>query len=1007
MRPGESEHRDQQDRIVVKSNSGNAQQEILIVDDSATSLTWATAVLQRAGYRVRQATDGLEALQAMAAQPPDLILLDILLPDVDGFEITRRMKQDVTLSSIPIILLTTLADVENRVKGLRLGASDFLTKPPEEDELLARVELHLRLRRNQEELQAEKAKIELLYRISRELSAELDLDTLLSRILELTIDSIAATAGSIVLLNEQGGALRHISSRRETGAKITQSVWDQVLQDGLAGWVIRNREAANLHDTRQDPRWVTIEGAYSETRSALAVPLLHENRAIGVLTLTHEEPARFTATHLDLLGSIASQGAIVAEKARFYQMEQFQSRQLRLVNRVGHQVTSILDPKQLLQEVARLICETFDYYYVEVGLCEGEELVFQGWGSGKQAELHSPPARLPLSEQGIVTWVAREGKPLLVPDVRQEPRYRPVPEIPDTFAELAVPLQVGGRVLGVIEVQSDRRGQLTEKEIPLLETLASQIAVALNNAHLFQERDRRITELAILNQISRVLSSALDLNELLETIYQQVGRLFDTNNFYIAAYYPESDEWETLLEIEEGERLLPERYKVGAGLTGYIIRHKAPLLFRNVAQVEEFSRKEGVDPIGRMARSWLGVPLLTADKIVGVMAIQSFEQKNLYGDEDLALFSTIATQAAGAIENARLYTETEQERGKLAAVLAGTADAVIVTDSEGTILLFNPAAERAFGLQVDQVIGKPLENAMPNSVLRDLFRRSMEQRPRHADEIPLSDERTLYASVSRVGEVGHVAVMQDITHLKKLDKMKSEFVSTVSHDLRNPLSSIHGYADVLAESIDEEYREYAQRIKLVAKQMAELIEDLLNLGKIEAGIEMEHVPCDLQQLVQEAMEEASFQAQLHEVSLESLVFSPLGLVLGDPRRLRQVLDNLIGNALKYTPAGKSILVRTWEEQGQVMVEVRDTGIGIPREALPRLFEKFYRVRSPEIDRIPGTGLGLAIAKAIVEQHGGRVWVDSELGQGSVFGFSLPATEKGGRAPSSDPREKPI
>jgi PAS domain S-box-containing protein len=292
--------------------------DILVVDDSLTSRTWTRLWLEQAGFRVREAESGERALAEIAARPPDLVLLDVILPDLNGFDVTRCLRRDAVLSTIPIILVTSLDDVDSKVQGLEAGANDFLTKPPDEAELLARVRLHLRLRANQEELQAEKAKIELLYRVGREMSAELDLDTLLSRILGLTIESLGASGGSVVLLDRDGMPLRFISSRQGGHSRVPEAVWSKVLGDGLAGWVVRHRRGALLQDTREDPRWIVVEEAHAVARSVVVAPLVYGGRVSGVSTLTHEAPYRFEPAHLDLLASIAAQAGVVTENARLF-----------------------------------------------------------------------------------------------------------------------------------------------------------------------------------------------------------------------------------------------------------------------------------------------------------------------------------------------------------------------------------------------------------------------------------------------------------------------------------------------------------------------------------------------------------------------------------------------------------------------------------------------------------------------------------------------------------------
>jgi two-component system NtrC family sensor kinase len=244
--------------------------------------------------------------------------------------------------------------------------------------------------------------------------------------------------------------------------------------------------------------------------------------------------------------------------------------------------------------------------------------------------------------------------------------------------------------------------------------------------------------------------------------------------------------------------------------------------------------------------------------------------------------------------------------------------------------------------------------------------------------------------------VGWVAILQDITHLKELDRLKSEFVSTVSHDLRSPLTTVRGYADLLALQgpLTEEQKESIERIRRAVAQMNELITDLLDLGKIEAGIGMEMEPCALEEVVSEAVETLTPRAAEKGLKLTVELAEGLPRIQGNAGRLRQVVLNLVDNAIKYTPAGGSVHVRLQRDGREIVCSVSDTGIGIAPQDQRGLFQKFYRVQNPQAEGIPGTGLGLAICRSIVEQHGGRIGVRSTPGQGSTFFFALPIPSEG-------------
>jgi two-component system phosphate regulon sensor histidine kinase PhoR len=223
--------------------------------------------------------------------------------------------------------------------------------------------------------------------------------------------------------------------------------------------------------------------------------------------------------------------------------------------------------------------------------------------------------------------------------------------------------------------------------------------------------------------------------------------------------------------------------------------------------------------------------------------------------------------------------------------------------------------------------------------------------------------------------------------------MKSDFVATVSHDLRSPLQMIYTYTGLLPEvgPTNETQQEFIEGINHNVERMSILIRDLLDLAKIEAGMAMTVKVCQMDSLIRASLTGLLKQAALKEIAIHTEIDSPLPLVAGDPTRLEQVMANLVGNAIKYTPAGGQITVAAQATDHEIIIEVTDTGIGISPEDQTHLFEKFFRVKSPQTKDTEGTGLGLAIVKSIVERHGGRVWVRSQLGVGSTFGFALPVT----------------
>jgi PAS domain S-box-containing protein len=334
----------------------------------------------------------------------------------------------------------------------------------------------------------------------------------------------------------------------------------------------------------------------------------------------------------------------------------------------------------------------------------------------------------------------------------------------------------------------------------------------------------------------------------------------------------------------------------------------------------------------------------------------------------------------------------EAERARWEAVLREAQDPIIVTDEETNILLCNAAACAALNLVEANLLHRPVGESILHPDLLSVYAQVRETGRPTRTEIPLRDGRTFHAQLTPIEGVGQVLVMQDITHLKELDRIKSEFVVAVSHDLRTPLTTIQGYIELLPQAgpLNAQQREFIQQARHSVEACTELISDLLDSDRLEAGFDLEMVPCDLVQVIEETVQD--FRPLLEE-NKQELRWDPpetLPLVKGNPHRLRQVMHNLLSNAIKYTRGDGWIAVSAVEDDGHVVVHVADNGIGILPAQQPYIFDKFYRVESDETLRITGTGLGLSIVKTVIEKHNGRVWVESRAGEGSVFSFVLPA-----------------
>ncbi|MGD8624443.1 MAG: GAF domain-containing protein, partial [Anaerolineae bacterium] len=412
---------------------------------------------------------------------------------------------------------------------------------------------------------------------------------------------------------------------------------------------------------------------------AAILPLAVGERLLGwLLAETVGRAGHFPDPQVEALQFIADQAAVVLQNLRFGEESRRRVAQLQAAAEISGAASSILDLEELLSMAVELINDRFGLYYTGIFLVDngGNYAVLRAGSGAAGLQMIEDGFRLEVGGGSMIGWCVANGQARIALDVGQDAVHFDNPLLPETRSEMALPLAVrhrqrrtqeslpletesgAGHVVGAMTIQSDKPAAFREEDVIVLQIMADQLANAIVNARLFEERERRITELAIVNEIGTTLAQAFRLEDLFQMVHSQVGRLFDADNFYIATYEEGSREWTSAFHLEQGQRQPAARYSVDAGVTGHILRSREPVLLRSVQENVTFHEERGIQYVGERARSWLGVPLVTADKLVGVMGIQDYTQEGLYGQSDLALFFTIGTQVAGALDNVRLLEET-------------------------------------------------------------------------------------------------------------------------------------------------------------------------------------------------------------------------------------------------------------------------------------------------------------------------------------------------------------
>ena len=567
----------------------------------------------------------------------------------------------------------------------------------------------------------------------------------------------------------------------------------------------------------------------------------------------------------------------------------------------------------------------------------------------------------------------------------------------DPHSAMAVPLTAQGRLLGALTFawsESGRRYQ--ESDAVLAEELGRRAALAIENARLYQSELDAQRRIAFIVEASDVLASSLDYEETLNALARlAVPRLCDWCVIYIVG--PGGSIERRAVEHAGGRQQV-----VRAILEAHPIRPDADVGVPQVIRTGVSELSELASPISTAGdveapeqlagaleeievHSTMCVPLIARRRTLGAILFVSAESHRVFDESDLRLAEDLAARAAVAVDNSRLFNEAEQ-RAEAAEALDSIADGVFLVDSGGTIRLWNAAAETITGIASDGARGRPAS---------EIFEGWAEISASGAAPrtVPAQIQgRELWLSISGVPSSDGVAyAFRDVTADRQLDRMKSDFVATVSHELRTPLAAVYGAALTLAERDFSERedlrRDLVTQIADQAARLSAIVDDILFVGRLESGsLRLEAAVVDPGAIAQEAVAAARLRAEA-DVTLET--GEDLPPIETDGGRLRQVLDNLLDNAIKYSPDGGAIVLRVGADRRSTRFAVSDHGVGIPAADLPRIFEKFYRVDPHQTGGVNGTGLGLYVCRELVERMDGRITVSSTPGLGSTFVVELP------------------
>lgn len=514
--------------------------------------------------------------------------------------------------------------------------------------------------------------------------------------------------------------------------------------------------------------------------------------------------------------------------------------------------------------------------------------------------------------------------------------------------------------------------------------------------------DEKVKGLFTLHEIGTWISSAQTLQGILKTISEAIVSKLGYNRSLVILI--KSGEKDFFIHRGVGfslKNLNKFEQQIESGVTLYSVVKGEPLLVNNLASVSpEFHPYiKALD-----VKNFIEMPLKVKGEVIGSL----IAGKDDYYDEplqekDSELLSILAGQAAAAIETARSTEAIIQAKNQIEAIINSIIDGIVVTDSSGTVILINPAFERIFRVSAEELKDRLLEDVIDNENLVELFNKKLPlDEESISEEIELSSlleraPRTLKASVSRVmnekkEELGKVTLLRDITYEKEIDRMKSEFISTVSHELRTPLTSIKSFAEILLtyDEDKETQKEFLTIINDESERLTRLINDVLDISKIESGrTEWKSEEADIEELIVSAVNSTSSLISKKNLQVELQIENGLPKIMVDRDKIIQVITNLLSNAIKFCQENLSINLNAYYKDGSLYVSVKDSGRGISPENHEKIFLKFCQIEDTATGKPDGTGLGLPICKEIIKYHRGKIWVESELGKGSTFTFTIP------------------
>lgn len=871
-----------------------------------------------------------------------------------------------------------------------------------------------------------------LVAVNRAITSRLSLSDTLQNVMDIAMKLTRAKEAGLFLVDTNGLVTYSIFSSHINAVYHDRRYIGLIMDKGLAGWVLRHKQMALVTDTALDDRWLDLPGDEIVHRSALVIPITNNDPPLGILTLTHPAPFHFDQDDAAFMRAAADQIALALHNAQVYEEQRRQTERLNTLYTVLQTVGAHLEPNTAVEAAVKKVAELTGWPAVTISLPEETQTYLVNIAtSGTIAIAHS---RRRIANQGITGRAFRTQQTQYVPDVSADPDY--YMGHPSVRSEMAVPLRSGRYVLGVFDVASDQAYAFEQQDITLAESLAETIALALNNARLYAETQRRLLEQTTLRQANSLISSTLDQSTVFQLIAEQLGQATDVTSVYVcdfdiakeqvvvlADYYgPQASEKEVHTDLHH----IYDLKHFSPGIAEALIDGHVQMMHLDDPALDPQIRHH-LDRHGGL--SVLIVPFQIGGQTLAYAALWESRYRRVFSQDEISLCLGIAQHAAIAMRHAHLFRTIAEERGRLQTLIESSRDGLILIGVNQNILVMNELALHMLLVpsQAEQWVGRStghlilhlrhLSQSAAHMLLSETRRIISGNEPPSEGEFEVQGRTVHWLNLPVMSEVttlGRLFVLRDITKDRLVENMRKDLIRTMIHDFRNPLTAITGTVQLLELGLHGNPNATQRKLFDVTystlQKMLHMVNSIMEINQLQSDqFPLDYELFSLAQLVEEGLDLQRPLAITRGITLTTSLPTSLPTVWADRTLMERTLRNLVGNALKFTPTGGKVQVTVREIdalrgknpvwQKRLLVEVSDTGMGIPPALRDRLFQKF----AAGTQRERGHGLGLAFCKMAVEAHGEQIWFDEHLHPPftTTFAFTLAPFNE-----SKDPSHRP-